>query len=66
MSPLHCNVSINNNNLEALLDPAGVVAAVAGGGLDNDVSDGGEVHVGPADVSQTDLSSGAVHVVTAA
>ena len=55
-----------NKNLKALLNPAGVVAAVAGGSLDNDVSDGGEVHVGSADVSQTDLSSGAVHVVTAA
>ena len=43
-----------------------MVAAVTGGGLDNDVGDRWEVHVGSADVSQTDFSCGAVHVVTAA
>ena len=56
----------HDTDLEPVLDPAGVVAAVAGGGLNDDVGDGGEVHVGSADVRQTLLTLGTVHVVTAA
>ena len=51
--------------LEPVLHQAGVIAAVAGSGLHDDVGDGREVHVRSADVGQTQFPLGTIHVVAA-